>query len=415
MLNEYHKIYIKGYKIYRSNSIDNRKGVAILISKELDCQSYQVNSSSTGRYIKVKIKPNINEIEEEYTLSSIYLEPENENNYETIIPEYIQNSTIIGGDMNNADTKMKRYAKVYHVQNIGEITQAINIPKKISDHPILIFQKEMNIPVINTIEEHTTLDNKIIESNNEALIQIINNNNNIQTSIKNPIKLIKIKINKIHINNIEYWDNYEQIKNENIELYKEQKKRNKDELTNLLKSKTLGEDTWIKLTNLLQNKNKYVFYKTKNEKQITEITEGFKELYNHNENKIKTDHKTIIKLMSENMNYIINQEQKYKEYKAPYIPKSKALDKLGFSQRKIMTLIKKENLYETAVQFKKLLLNINNIEGSQYLIHNMSKTILKKKKAEISNYGDLRGISIMPAIIMVHDKILLQIINEDID
>ena len=70
------------------------------------------------------------------------------------------------------------------------------------------------------------------------------------------------------------------------------------------------------------------------------------------------------------MNYIINQEQKYKEYKAPYIPKSKALDKLGFSQRKILALIKKENLYETAVQFKKLLLNINNIEGSQYLIHN---------------------------------------------
>ena len=149
----------------------------------------------------------------------------------------------------------------------------------------------MNIPVINTIEEHTTLDNKIIESNNEALIQIINNNNNIQTSIKNPIKLVKIKINEIHINNIEYWDNYEQIKKENIELYKEQKKRNKDELTNLLKSKTLGEDTWIKLTNLLQSKNKHVFYKTKNEKQITEIIEGFKELYNHNENKIKTDQK----------------------------------------------------------------------------------------------------------------------------
>ena len=36
MLNEYHKMYIKGYKIYRSNSIDNRKGVAILISNELD-------------------------------------------------------------------------------------------------------------------------------------------------------------------------------------------------------------------------------------------------------------------------------------------------------------------------------------------------------------------------------------------
>ena len=63
MLNEYHKMYIKGYKIYRSNSIDNRKEVAPLISNELDCQSYQVNSSTTGRYIKVKIRPNTIEIE----------------------------------------------------------------------------------------------------------------------------------------------------------------------------------------------------------------------------------------------------------------------------------------------------------------------------------------------------------------
>ena len=81
MLNEYHKMLIKGYKIYRSNSIDNRKGASILISNELDCQSYSVNISSTGRYVKVKIKQNIKEIEEEYTLSSIYLGPKNENNF----------------------------------------------------------------------------------------------------------------------------------------------------------------------------------------------------------------------------------------------------------------------------------------------------------------------------------------------
>ena len=66
MLNEYHKMYIKGYKIYRSNSTDNRKGVAILINNELDCQTYKVNNSTTGRYIKVKIKPNGKDIEEEY-------------------------------------------------------------------------------------------------------------------------------------------------------------------------------------------------------------------------------------------------------------------------------------------------------------------------------------------------------------
>ena len=32
--------------------------------------------------------------------------------------------------MNNADTKMKLLAKVYHLKNIREIIQAINIPKK---------------------------------------------------------------------------------------------------------------------------------------------------------------------------------------------------------------------------------------------------------------------------------------------
>ena len=89
--------------------------------------------------------------------------------------------------MNNADAKMKRYSKIYHVQNIGEITKTIDIPKKISDHPILIFQREMKIHIINTTEEHTTLDHKTIESNNETLIQIMKNENT-QATIKNPIK-----------------------------------------------------------------------------------------------------------------------------------------------------------------------------------------------------------------------------------
>ena len=75
---------------------------------------------------------------------------------------------------------MKRYSKIYHVQNIGEITKTIDIPKKISDHPILIFQREMKIHIINTTEEHTTLDHKTIESNiknNEEKEQNISNKN----------------------------------------------------------------------------------------------------------------------------------------------------------------------------------------------------------------------------------------------
>ena len=80
-----------------------------------------------------------------------------------------------------------------------------------------------------------------------------------------------------------------------------------------------------------------------------------------------------------------------------------------------MKIVVKENLYETSVQFKKLLEKVEKIEGCHNLIHNTSKTIFKKKKINITNYGDLSGISIMPSIIMYHDKILSQIINEDID
>ena len=119
--------------------------------------------------------------------------------------------------------------------------------------------------------------------------------------------------------------------------------------------------------------------------------------------------------MIENMNYIIKQKEKYIKYNSPYIPKSKATDNYGFSQRKIMKLITKENLYETAIKFKTLIEKISTSEGAQYLFNNTSKTILKKKKTSVTNYGDLRGLSIMPAIIMVHDKILAKIVNKDVE
>ena len=40
MLKDEDKWYIKGYKIYRSNNPEHRKGVVILCSTELICQTY---------------------------------------------------------------------------------------------------------------------------------------------------------------------------------------------------------------------------------------------------------------------------------------------------------------------------------------------------------------------------------------
>ena len=98
----------------------------------------------------------------------------------------------------------------------------------------------------------------------------------------------------------------------------------------------------------------------------------------------------------------------------PYIPKNRAKDQYGFSQRKIIKLIKGENMSETINKLQYLLTNIQNSESIHLFIHNTSKIILKKKKTEIKGYEDLRPIAIMPAMIMAFDKVIAKIIDKDI-
>ena len=119
--------------------------------------------SQEGRYLKLKIK---NEKDNtEITISNIYLEPDKENSYEELIPEAIRNADCIGGDLNKAETGMAIYSNVYHTYNLGEKIETIQVDHKISDHPILIFKKRLNIPLIENNETIKILDNNIIKEN----------------------------------------------------------------------------------------------------------------------------------------------------------------------------------------------------------------------------------------------------------
>ena len=52
---------MKGYKIYRSDNSERRKGVAILVSEELkSLNQIMEKDDSNGRYIKVKISADDN-------------------------------------------------------------------------------------------------------------------------------------------------------------------------------------------------------------------------------------------------------------------------------------------------------------------------------------------------------------------
>ena len=101
MLKDNDKMYIKDFRIYRSNS-KFRKGTAILVSNSIDTQTYVVMKSQEGRYLKLKIKNE--KYNTEITISNIYLEPDKENSYEELIPEGIRNADCMGVDLNNAET-----------------------------------------------------------------------------------------------------------------------------------------------------------------------------------------------------------------------------------------------------------------------------------------------------------------------
>ena len=105
MLKPTDKLYIKGFKIYRSNS-DFRKGTLILVSNLIDAHSYMTSHSEKGRYVKVKLKNETNNFE--YTMPNIYVEPDKETIYNEVMLSNIFESDIIEGDMNKSQKDLKK-------------------------------------------------------------------------------------------------------------------------------------------------------------------------------------------------------------------------------------------------------------------------------------------------------------------
>ena len=105
---------------------------------------------------------------------------------------------------------------------------------------------------------------------------------------------------------------------------------------------------------------------------------------------------------------MIIEDQNSKNIKPPAKPKSSARDKYGFSQKEFIDIVKGEDLQQTATRMKYILEQINNLPTKNIIVHNISKQLLKKKKNIIESANDLRGIAIMPAIIMAVFKITIQ-------
>ena len=84
---------------------------------------------------------------------------------------------------------------------------------------------------------------------------------------------------------------------------------------------------------MLTNKSN-IFWKPNSKSEKEEITTGFKELYKHKQHKEKIPHTKILELMIQDMRYITENQEQFKNLPTPYNPKSNARDINGLSQKK---------------------------------------------------------------------------------
>ena len=398
------QVYLKGYKIFRADSNNGRRGVAILVSNTIDCDAYATRKDNEGRFIKVKLVKQDKLI----TLSSVYVEPDMENHAYEVIPQDIINADILAGDMNQANTTFKKIANVYHFSsNITPLTTN-QIPKQISDHPIIHATVLTPFNTKTNLIEISTLKAEVVKTNNVSITNVVKGiTTNLKLSDPKITKTVDTKTTLML--NPELDQDYGIVKEYYKQKYKDQKDETAAYIAELLRANKLSKDTYIKLHGLMQLRPKAVYWNPESETEKQNIINGFSELY---ETSQTTDNinTRIRSILSNIWEHIKPFQQSITTMQTPFLPKSIAKDYNGFSQRTLMEIIRGENLAQSLNNLTRLLATALN-NNDNILLHTTSKLLLKKKKEQIQSYKDLRGIAIMPAWIMVLDKLLFQIIT----
>ena len=163
---------------------------------------------------------------------------------------------------------------------MGKRINKINLPKIISDHPMLIYQINIPIPIKNNFEETTIFDKNKLTQNKEEIKKITLNNNYIPI-LSNPSKIIKRKIYTIKLTNENYSENFNELKEKEKEKFKELKAKKAEEIGKLIEAKQLGTEPYQRLTSLMQIGKKDIWFKPDTIQQKEIIIEGFKKLYKH--------------------------------------------------------------------------------------------------------------------------------------
>jgi hypothetical protein len=191
-------LYIKNYKTYKTRNIEKRKGIVILIHKNLLVSVTQINNDINGRYIRLSLKSM--GTNNSFTISGLYLEPNGDKN---TIPDELFDSDSIIGDLNNLESSLNKY-KVYQYKNV-KITTEYQINKKISAHSILFGESKVFIKRNSLYGNINILDKKSVSINNQILQKIFLNKEAMK--LINPHKIIKINKYKNNPKDLNLYEN----------------------------------------------------------------------------------------------------------------------------------------------------------------------------------------------------------------
>ena len=141
-----------------------------------------------------------------------------------------------------------------------------------------------------------------------------------------------------------------------------------------------------------------------------EIISYYKELYESKETP-KIERSEFLNKINDIITILLSEENIENENPI-WPPKSQALDYNGFSQAEIEKIIKAENLRNEIINFKILLGEICKLEeNSGLFIHQISKSILFKKRDNIRGGTDIRVINILPGWLITLEKLALSTIK----
>ena len=387
-------LYIKGFKTYKTRNREKRKGCAILISRNINASVIQKLNDTMGRYIQLSLKtPKSNKA---IMLACTYLEPNGDINN---IPEEIMESDIIAGDMNKADFGINR-EEVYHYKGIIINNKYEIKHKRISDHNVLLGKIKAPLERIPGTRE-IQICNKMKSRENHLILKeiIIDQLSKPRKSLIDPRETIIVKTNYIYNSNLDKYNDWEKIE----KMIKEDYSSKYDRINKLMISECLNKDAWYKINNLLQTKSKKELYTGGELKD--EVINYYKELFAHISNK-QEPHMDIVYSQIGDILGLIRADLSCAERKPIFPPRSEAIDYYGYSQKNLERIIRANTLAEEINNYTGLIYAVHSdIKSFKYFIHGISKTVLFKKKEAISGGTDIRVINIIPAWLIILEKL----------